>query len=862
MTITPIEPPSNIDYGTVVWRAVMDVADGVDPGTDPDFVPPTGTVTFVASVSKVLDPGALPVPITVLRTPIIGVLDEEGYLCTADPVTRAPLYRGVQLIATDDPDLNPLNFVYNVSYQLRDSNNKTMKYPESHLLAVPTGSTQDLTNFIEPDDAQAIGIPQANALAAAAAADAAAAALSAAAAQAALVDSSEFVGDEIATDGTPAERAVTAKVEALTRTSLFARDYLTSGASAAANRTALQAAVNAAATAGMDVCLDGVVHPLGLPLNIAGTITVTDPGARVWASSRRVAKLKQTTLPMSIFVAAGINQTFSGFEGHGNGLDMTGTTTVTYRDYVVVRPLDGAHGLTVSDILAKDIRSGVYYRCDTSGSIAPNLQRITLSDIDSDGTWCGVVLLGVTTARVKNIRGTYKKCFSTDGVDTGQPPHLIYITATVADGEGGASEPDFYNEDVVVTDGNAWDSTDGAGFALKYCKGLVYDNLAAHNNEGVLDLIGNVGAIGGSYSSTMDTYPYTGANASFSSKRNVNCRFGPGVIQFKSMDHGMAIYSQSGNVDVTIDRPKVIANPTVDHSTASGTGMIRISGTGTRLLSPDVTNANPSVKLRSAISVFAGSGHSISSPRCSAGFSRGVDFPAAAPGVAGASVEYDPAALLADAPIRMADTQTEKPKLTNTAKGYPGIDPRAVAWNLGETLQSSAISTISGRWGSGHLAGVVSGTWVNNGGFIQESAAGSVGMMTVDPGTPHVDVRAPVLLGAGAGRAGLVVRETATSTFLAAVLTVGAVLLVARNAESVPPAIETFTAPIKEGRWYDLRIVARDEVIQVYLDGTLVITHVLSTPEQALYMTGQNAGLHSRLGSANRFGFPTIRTLA
>lgn len=175
-----ITPPSNIDYGTVVWRAAIDVVDSSDPGTEPDFIPPTGTVTFVSTVGKLLDPGALPDPLTVIRDPIVGVLDDEGYLCTPDEA-GLPAYRGVQLIATDDPDLNPLNPLYNVSYQLRGRNGRTLKYPESHQIAVPTGAEVDLTNFIPPDGTQTIGIPQAEALAAQAAADAAAA-------QAALVE--------------------------------------------------------------------------------------------------------------------------------------------------------------------------------------------------------------------------------------------------------------------------------------------------------------------------------------------------------------------------------------------------------------------------------------------------------------------------------------------------------------------------------------------------------------------------------------------------------------------------------------------------------------------------------------------------
>lgn len=206
MTITA---PPNVNYGTVIWQAVTDVTDGTDPGSDPDYVPPTGTVTFVPSVGKLLDAGATPNPITIIRDVILGVIDEAGYLCTPDPVTLAPAYRGIHLIATDEPDLNPQNAVYNVAYQLKSGRTgKTLKYPEPHQIAVPSGSTIDLTTVIPPDNAQAIGIPQANALAAAAAA-------SAAAAEEALTDLDPTTADLVADDGSLLSAEVVAKISSL-----------------------------------------------------------------------------------------------------------------------------------------------------------------------------------------------------------------------------------------------------------------------------------------------------------------------------------------------------------------------------------------------------------------------------------------------------------------------------------------------------------------------------------------------------------------------------------------------------------------------------------------------------------------------
>lgn len=173
--MTTVTPPANVNYGTVTGRFIVDVVDSPDVGADPDFVTPTGTVTFIASVGKLLDPTASPDALTILRYPITGVLNDQGYLCTplADGSAGA---QGVKLIATDDADLNPTGWVWNVTYALTGPNGSTLSSPAAHTMALPTNATIDLTTVIPPDDEQAIGIPQAQALAAQAAASAAEAA--------------------------------------------------------------------------------------------------------------------------------------------------------------------------------------------------------------------------------------------------------------------------------------------------------------------------------------------------------------------------------------------------------------------------------------------------------------------------------------------------------------------------------------------------------------------------------------------------------------------------------------------------------------------------------------------------------------
>lgn len=220
MTITP---PANINYGRVVWQAVSDVVDGPDAATRPDFIAPTGEVTFVASTSVERNVTASPNPVSILRDPIVGVLDSEGYLCTPD-ATGAPAYRGLDLIATDDPDLNPTDWVYNVSYSIRGKSGRTLML-RSHQIYVPTDAVVDLTAVGPVDNATAIGIPQAEALAAqavAAAADASAAAsqalAAAAAAEAALSDVDAATAENLAAPdsetSTAAKSLVASDIEA------------------------------------------------------------------------------------------------------------------------------------------------------------------------------------------------------------------------------------------------------------------------------------------------------------------------------------------------------------------------------------------------------------------------------------------------------------------------------------------------------------------------------------------------------------------------------------------------------------------------------------------------------------------------
>jgi hypothetical protein len=136
--------PTNISYGTVVGQFLAALQDGSDPDKLPEGVPMKGTVTFVASPVYILDYSANPNPVTILKTPITCTLDSEGYLCAPYASSASPLSRGVPLIATNDPDILPVGWTWNVIYNLTDPQGNRASLPSQSLL-VPADMTTDLT---------------------------------------------------------------------------------------------------------------------------------------------------------------------------------------------------------------------------------------------------------------------------------------------------------------------------------------------------------------------------------------------------------------------------------------------------------------------------------------------------------------------------------------------------------------------------------------------------------------------------------------------------------------------------------------------------------------------------------------------
>lgn len=130
--------PTNVNYGTVVGQFLLAYADGIDVDVYPDGVPAKGSIYFRPSPIKLQDASASPNPVTILPAVVECVLDSEGYLLGSDAT------RGVRLVATDDTDMNPVNWTWTVEFRLTDQDDVPVSIP-SFSIALPSDTEVDLT---------------------------------------------------------------------------------------------------------------------------------------------------------------------------------------------------------------------------------------------------------------------------------------------------------------------------------------------------------------------------------------------------------------------------------------------------------------------------------------------------------------------------------------------------------------------------------------------------------------------------------------------------------------------------------------------------------------------------------------------
>lgn len=154
--------PAELSTGMVHGRFIVAMIDGDDTDQEPEAIPASGKIVFKASVPYVPVPVTSEGPVTVLKGPITGVLDSDGYLCTPHPVTSEPMYRGVKLLATDDPDMAVTDWTWTAEYRLDPVGAVTLAIA-AHAFALPSGSELDLTTLVKVPSSPGYGLPQAEA---------------------------------------------------------------------------------------------------------------------------------------------------------------------------------------------------------------------------------------------------------------------------------------------------------------------------------------------------------------------------------------------------------------------------------------------------------------------------------------------------------------------------------------------------------------------------------------------------------------------------------------------------------------------------------------------------------------------------
>jgi len=133
--------PENVSYGTVKGRFILAYGDTIDPNLEPDAIPAAGSVFFTASPVLLKNQSALPDPVTILPATVEVPLDEDGYLRTHAGVDGF----GIRLIATDDPDNNPIGWTWRVDFRLTDQSGTPVTIP-SFSFSLPSDSVIDLTD--------------------------------------------------------------------------------------------------------------------------------------------------------------------------------------------------------------------------------------------------------------------------------------------------------------------------------------------------------------------------------------------------------------------------------------------------------------------------------------------------------------------------------------------------------------------------------------------------------------------------------------------------------------------------------------------------------------------------------------------
>lgn len=635
------------------------------------------------------------------------------------------------------------------------------------------------------------------------------------------------------------------------------------------NQTALQLAANVAIAAGQDLAIPRT-GPFGTAIPVANQINITGAGyiKILGSGAGKQVKIHQTVKPDPIFYVTAPGVVFEDFACYGDGLNMNGTAgPIDYARYCGIWFAAGSDYGVARRIYAEGLHRAVRLDPDptTISTTVPNTKGIRVEGIEVKACWCAVTVAGQTDFVISKIRGSYQLATSTDGTDVGQPSHLVYVIDRTAYG--------VINYNPSIWDCMAWDGVGGKAYAIKGCVGGSSGHLLARNCYGLLDLIANTDHNLFDIESTLDTYAATEAYASISyTSDNVRTNIYGARVTFANLDHGPALMVDG--LDNIVRDMSAVANRVTESVVTGGPTLFSVKGTRCRVENP--------VAHSIAANIFAGitctagvSDQRVINPRTSGNIKYGVFLA----GGSNIVVDYDPAMLQTNGVLNGA---TDLGSTGTTAKAvavasgvpYPKLRPRDRALPNGPEnfffdCGTYAANTLANfRATSGQAATVMTGSWtldttVPSRGRIKNTSTSttvpgvqlySTARESVDTASGDFDFTLDIVYGAtnAAALVGIAFRGTDNLNTLGFAFTgTGAAtpqLELFKAAAGTITVLGTPTAMTAViGRKYRLRVVVVGNVIQCYLDGTLVQTYTLTGADITTYATLATVGYYVML---------------
>lgn len=609
------------------------------------------------------------------------------------------------------------------------------------------------------------------------------------------------------------------------------------------NRAAIQAAVDQG----------GVVTlpPTNGRYAVTGTINVTVPGTTILTYG---APLRQT-LKTTTFEVSAPGVTIDGLRAYGalGAPDLAGTSgawreTVLASSWCAINACKGADGLTVPWIHASGMSSAVRftnYDLVAAAPAAGYIQDISLGTVIAEDVEFGVNGRDVTRLSIGIVKGTYGQALNAT-----RQPHLVYLAGSTVNTPASTS----VSIGAAIANDSGSAPAQGQAYQFKQVSGLDIGHLQAARCHGVLNISDCSDVEIGSVTSTEDLYELNAwgntSSLTISGADTVSRRVHIGATRITGIVNVPSVLTSLCE-DVTFDRIELVTEHTVTGT--SDQYDIQLGGDRTRVKDADVNNIG--TKARKAIALHGtGAGVLIDSVRA-----RNVRV--------GVDTRLNGGRVIADAAeITLHSTDGLYPFTAGGGSGSGGAVIRTRnAGNLFErgvlfgddftilTGSNRAIGFMpTGQAWTAKSAGVWS---ADTDGSAREESSNSVRVIFFDAGRADIRMETRFKWGSGGG---LCLRAVDANAFIYAQLTAADVVIGKREGGS-NTSLATSARAHTAGRIYNLAAVCIGNVIELYEDGVLALTHTLAGADATAYGATTRFGMRS---TNNTERFYWVRGLA